>query len=77
MRESGSIAVVKLEERKEMEVFIIESWPATVLAPNFCASFEGGNVCLPLPGSIGEGVNTLIRERAVAFALGRYSLSFR
>ena len=46
-----------------MEVVIIESWPATVLAPNFCASFEGGNVCLRLPGFIGESVNTLSRER--------------
>ena len=25
--------------------------------------FEGGRVCLRLPGSIGEGVNTLSRER--------------
>ena len=25
--------------------------------------FEGGNVCLRLPGPIGEGVNTLSRER--------------
>ena len=46
-----------------MEVFIIESWPATVLAPNFCAPFEGGNVCLRLSGFVGEGVNTLSRER--------------
>ena len=61
--ESGSMVVVRLEEREEMDEFIIESWLATVLAPNICASFEGGNVCLRLLGSIGEGVNTLSRER--------------
>ena len=27
------------------------------------SSFEGDRVCLRLPGSIGEGVNTLSRER--------------
>ena len=34
-----------------------------MLAPNFCVSFEGGNVCLRLSGSIGEGMNTLSRKR--------------